>query len=538
MYFLNDRAVMHQSLCACRRFLAALAVLSGVGVTATAAQGEEGNPYAQAVLADNPVGYWRFEEPSGAESAASSAAGDAQLSGIYHEVVLEQPTATPILGRSALFSGDEDEPSFVDFGNPEALKIAGNLTIEWWQYVDYTDTEARSVICWANPGEGREDNVLYEMMLRFSKADKEAKYPRARFTLGHEYGEGENIRLRSWASAQPFRWYYIVAVRDAEERTVQYYVNGLPSGERIDYSDNAQGGGNGGAAVGKLGRFDRRYFKGRLDEIAIYNHCLSGEQVLAHFRAALGKDNPADRMEVVGHRGNKRFAPENTMVSYTQAIDVGTDILEMDLRLTKDQQVVLLHDDTVDRTTNGTGNIADMTLAQAAALDAGSWKESKYKGERIPTLESIAQMCKPRGAVMMLDLKSAGQGEQIAAVLAKTGFDMDRVVVAPWKTDQAEDIRKHLPDPMMVLLHSKPPKQFGSDHFDAMEAMGFRGYSLKWMHLLEPFVDAAHARGMKVYTWTVNDPDEIGGAVLMGLDGVITDDPAGVQKMLEKLGTQ
>src|SRR5206468_6958765 len=100
------------------------------------------------------------------------------------------------------------------------------------------------------------------------------------------------------------------------------------------------------------------------------------------------------KVTTVGHRGDNRNSPENTNISYLNAIANGTPIVEMDLRLTRDNVLVLLHDPTVNRTTNGKGPIVDMTLADAEKLDAGSWKDKqKYAGEPIPTVQTIANTC-------------------------------------------------------------------------------------------------------------------------------------------------
>lgn len=486
--------------------------------------------YVDAVLADQPVGYWRFEEEAASEVAASSAADSESLNGTYHNVSLGNKSATPALGSAAGFTADTEDTSYIDLGSPGVLMLRGDLTIEWWQYATHDDTEDRAIICWAGSGESSGDNVLYEMVLRYSKEQKEEKYPRPQLALGHEYGNGKNVRVRSQAVTHPHKWYHVVAVRDAQARSIRYYINGLPSGEPQSYSekhDNPQGGESAGAAIGRLGQFDRRYFQGLLDEIAIYNHTLTAERVMAHYRAALGKTDGSNRVQVVGHRGNNRFAPENTLVSYEQAIqEARAPIVEMDLHRSKDGVIILLHDDTLDRTTNGSGEVWDRTVAELKELDAGLWKDPKYAGETIPTLQEIAELCKGR-AIMMLDLKDPVRGDEIAEVLSLTGIPQDQIIVAPWKADQAPGLKPYLPDAPMILLHSKPPSAYTGDDsfFEDMKAMGFSGFSLKWMHLPKTFVDAAHRHGMKVHTWTINDPEDISGAILMGIDGIITDVP-------------
>ena len=93
-----------------------------------------------------------------------------------------------------------------------------------------------------------------------------------------------------------------------------------------------------------------------------------------------------DNIYVAAHRGWSEKYPENTMLAFREAIKLGVDQVETDIRLTKDQELVLIHDGKVDRTTNGTGKVCDMTLAELKSLDAGSWKGEEFTGSRIPTL--------------------------------------------------------------------------------------------------------------------------------------------------------
>lgn len=518
--------------------LAGIAFVGCLSVNAQTAAAEAG--YAESVLADKPVGYWRFEEKTASAGAANDAAGDGTKNGVYHNVDLGVPGATAALGSAAGFSGDAAMPSYIDLGSDEALMLRGDLTIEWWQNMTDDPAEDRAVIAWASKGESADTNVLYEMVLRYSEEQKQEKYPRPQFVLGHEYGTGVNVRVPSRTLAQPNRWYHVAVVRDADERSIQYYINGLPAGEPQSYGEgheNPQGGESAGVTIGKLGRFDSRYFQGCLDEVALYDQTLPAERIMAHYRAALDGSSKEHRPQVVAHRGNNRFAPENTLVSYQQALETGAPIVELDLHRSKDGVIVLLHDDTLDRTTNGTGNVNDMTLEQLKALDAGTWKDAKYAGERIPTLEELAELCKGK-AVIMLDLKDPVRGDEIAPVLQRVGIDSGQVIVAPWETDQASGLKPYLPDTPMILLHSRIPSEYTTDgdaFFEGLKRMGFSGFSLRWMHLSQAFIDDAHRHGMKIHTWTLNDPEEISGAALMGIDGVITDDPAATAALLSQI---
>ena len=122
----------------------------------------------------------------------------------------------------------------------------------------------------------------------------------------------------------------------------------------------------------------------------------------------------------VGHRGTVRFAPENTLAAFEKAIELGVDLIEIDVRETKDGHLVVIHDATVDRTTNGTGRVSELTLSEIKKLDAGAWFDPKFKDERVPTLEEALEAMQGR-ALPDLDFK-AGTPEKLAAVVRRYGL--------------------------------------------------------------------------------------------------------------------
>ncbi len=120
-------------------------------------------------------------------------------------------------------------------------------------------------------------------------------------------------------------------------------------------------------------------------------------------------------IKVVGHRGTVKFAPENTIPAFLKAIELGADLLEMDVRETKDSVLVIMHDDKVDRTTNGTGRVAEMTLAEIKALDAGSWFGDDFKGVKVPTFREV--LAAIRGKALPDIYFKAGDPARLIAVL-------------------------------------------------------------------------------------------------------------------------
>ncbi len=125
----------------------------------------------------------------------------------------------------------------------------------------------------------------------------------------------------------------------------------------------------------------------------------------------------------VGHRGTTKFAPENTLAAFDKAIAMGARAVEMDVRMTADGHFVIMHDGAVDRTTNGSGLVSRMTLAEIKALDAGSWFGREFTGERVPSLREALRHLKGRAAVD-IDFKSGpgDSAQRIAAMLDEEGF--------------------------------------------------------------------------------------------------------------------
>jgi len=381
----------------------------------------------------------------------------------------------------------------------EVGKLAENCTIEWWQFVPPI-TAAQPVF-----QAGEQTTIGVVPVTKAKPKDPSAGY----FTAG-------TIHAKSPITGG--KWFHVALVRTGGK--AQFFVNGQPDGEpqpltlgeELKLSPNAIG-------------------ETSIDELAIYDTVLPPEKILAHFKAALSPR----KVITVGHRGDNHGSPENTNISYVNAIAMKTPIVEMDLRLTKDNVLVLLHDPTVDRTSNGKGKIVETTLADAEKLDAGTWKAPKYKGEPIPRVETIAKTCRDK-ATMMLDLKCTGLGPSLAELKKKLDFPSDQWILAPWEDDEGTALRKYLPDVPMIRLTSKiPTGRFDEAYFSKMKSIGFSGFSVDWRWLSLSFINAAHHAGMKVYTWTINDPSDISGAVLGGVDGVITDQPKETMGLIGEL---
>jgi glycerophosphoryl diester phosphodiesterase len=181
--------------------------------------------------------------------------------------------------------------------------------------------------------------------------------------------------------------------------------------------------------------------------------------------------------QIIAHRGASAEAPENTLAALRRAIEVGATAAEVDVRTTKDGQLILSHDATVDRATNGKGKINDLSLAELKQLDAGSKLFPAYRNERMATLAEALQAC--RGKIdVLLDLKETGSdyAERVAAVIRRDG-DEARTIVGVRSVEQAKQFRQLLPKARQLGLMAKP---------DEVEAYAMAGVEMirlwpKWL---------------------------------------------------------
>lgn len=176
----------------------------------------------------------------------------------------------------------------------------------------------------------------------------------------------------------------------------------------------------------------------------------------------------------VGHRGTMKFAPENTLAAFDKAIDMGARAVEMDVRMTADGHFVIMHDARVDRTTNGSGFVSKMTLAEIKRLDAGSWFGPAFAGEKVPTLREALRHLKGRAAVD-IDFKAGpdDSAQRIAQILDEGGFDdgsLVTVFVRAWHYRKM----KPLPPRYALRPHYLNPERTAEARSAGVDIIGLR----------------------------------------------------------------
>jgi len=238
----------------------------------------------------------------------------------------------------------------------------------------------------------------------------------------------------------------------------------------------------------------------------------------------------------VGHRGYSAANPENTLSALHAAFDVGADMVEIDLQKSQDGYVVLMHDETVDRTTDGTGQVKRLTLAQLQALDAGSWFDPSFAGEPVPTLEEALLAGNGRGPLLLDQKSGVTFGAEIAAAIATTAFPISDLWVTAWDEAQVTDI---LAQPALAgvrILWTETVAASGQtvpEYLDHKVAIGVDGISVVFENYSWNFptlLPEAHSRGLLAYAWNLEPffpetPEKMALALQLGLDGYIVNDP-------------
>ena len=233
-----------------------------------------------------------------------------------------------------------------------------------------------------------------------------------------------------------------------------------------------------------------------------------------------------DQAFIASHRGGGATAPENTLPAITAALAAGFDYVEVDVALTADRQPVLMHDATVDRTTDGHGRLSNLTLAQVQALDAGGWFRSEYAGTPVPTLAEFLDLLATSGQRAIVELKGEWDAAAVASAVgevaarnlerrvAVSSFDARTLAMAA----SASSVL-----PRLFILKHLPPHVVSA----ATEA-GVRGLVVSRKAILErpEVVDELHEAGIRVVVYTLNSDTQWDEVTALGVDGIVTDDPA------------
>ncbi len=247
---------------------------------------------------------------------------------------------------------------------------------------------------------------------------------------------------------------------------------------------------------------------------------VSATELLGETRAA------GDEAFIASHRGGGATAPENTLPAISAALAAGFDYVEVDVALTADRQPVLMHDTTVDRTTDGHGRLSSLTLAQVQRLDAGAWFHADYAGTAVPTFGEFLDVLAGTGQRAIVEFKGEWDAAAVQAAVAEvTARNLERrVAVSSFDARtlaMAGSASSVLPR-LFILKHLPP------DVVRAATEAGVRGLVVDRRAILErpEVVDELHAAGIRVVVYTLNSDTQWDEVTALGVDGIVTDDPA------------
>ncbi|QCR30513.1 glycerophosphodiester phosphodiesterase [Priestia megaterium] len=235
------------------------------------------------------------------------------------------------------------------------------------------------------------------------------------------------------------------------------------------------------------------------------------------------------KVDNVAHRGASAYAPENTIAAFDKAVEMKADYIEIDVQRSKDGKLVVIHDTTVDRTTDGSGKVGNLTFKELRNLDAGSWKGEQFAGAQIPTFDEILD--RYRGKIgILIELKAPelypGIEENIAEKLKERNLDKpqnEKIIVQSFNHNSMKKMNELLPKvPIGVLTSSSADAtEQALQEFSTYADYFNPSYGIVTLDL----VNQVHSLGMKIGSWTVRSQEAANFLLDVGVDAIITDYP-------------
>jgi len=231
-------------------------------------------------------------------------------------------------------------------------------------------------------------------------------------------------------------------------------------------------------------------------------------------------------------------APENTMTSFELACQMGSDFVECDVHLSRDQEVVVMHDERVERTTNGAGLIKDLKVSQLKRLDAGSWFSKKFKGEKVPTLMEVLSWIRHKTSTnryqmgLCIEIKNdpvryLNLVEKIAELIEKNEM-VSRTVVISYDHGAVKRLKNLLPKIATGILYREPLE----DPLNQAAAMKADALFPRNTLVTSSLIKKAHQKGFAVASWVINDPIEMEKFIAYGIDAMATNFPDRLNEIL------
>jgi len=235
----------------------------------------------------------------------------------------------------------------------------------------------------------------------------------------------------------------------------------------------------------------------------------------------------------IAHRGASGHAPENTMAAFERCIELGATAIETDVQMTSDGSLVLIHDESLARTAGSPKLVKDVTLEELRRLDAGSWFDPAFRGERVPTLRELLELVKPYSLLLNLELKNGvvpypGLEEAVVEEVRRFGMS-DRVILSSFNHYSLVKCKRLAPEVRMGILYMEGLYE----PWDYASRIGAEALHAYHYAVLPEWVAQAAERGIAYHPFTVNEPAEMRRLLAAGVSGIITDYPDRLAELLK-----
>lgn len=266
-----------------------------------------------------------------------------------------------------------------------------------------------------------------------------------------------------------------------------------------------------------------------LTALVAVNPFKSMAQTLSYNLPELYNDN-GDNFTVIAHRGASAYYPENTMAAFRAAVEMDAEMIELDVLLSKDGVPVVIHDETLDRTTDGEGSVSDYTLEELKRLDAGSWFGEKFRGEPIPTLEEVLEYAAGTIALnieikteAVTDNAKGGVEEESIRLVRKYGME-DHVLFSSFDYRAISHLKELAPDIPAALLYNnnESPNRTPSELVEAYKADAF---NCSFSQLNNRRLKNIREHNIPVFVYTVNNRGRMKKLINKGVTGIFSDKP-------------
>lgn len=232
----------------------------------------------------------------------------------------------------------------------------------------------------------------------------------------------------------------------------------------------------------------------------------------------------------IAHRGASGTAPENTMVAFEQAVAMGADMIELDVQRTKDGHIVVVHDRTINRTSNGTGAVADRTLAELQEFDFGSWFDPQFAGEPVPTMADVFHALRDRIHINIelknLPYDDPGMAQALVDLIKQMDYPADQLIISSFDHVILDKVKALMPELPCAVLFAHNPVSLAGLNTPVLHP--------HWQVIRPQFMEWVKQAQRKVNVYTVDQPDRWQQLIDIGVHGIITNYPGRLEEYLRE----